>query len=108
MSTTITQSNSWRLPPGHTSVYGWEFPTLRHVLFLRAFNPALPDKKLCCEVYLDKVLDGDVVDMGKGQGKVRFWLIGLVYCVCMCVCVCAVYLTPRPAGNPPYFFGFFQ
>lgn len=62
-------------------MYGWEFPTLRHVLFVRAFNPALPDKKLCCEVYLDKVLDGDVVDMGKGRGKVSrcgFGVVGAV------------------------------
>ncbi len=82
------QKPRWVLPPGHTSVYGWEFPTLRHVLFLRVFNPALPERKLCCEVYLDKVLDGDVIDMGKGQGKVggrrnqggeRGWMCGFVW-----------------------------
>lgn len=60
----------WILPPGQTSIYGWEYPCLRHVLFLRIFNPKVPEKKFCCEVYLDKVLDGDVIDMGKGNGRV--------------------------------------
>ena len=60
----------WILPPGQTSAYGWEYPCQRHVLFLRIFNPKIPEKKFCCEVYLDKVLDGDVVDMGKGNGRV--------------------------------------
>ena len=36
-------------------MYGWEYPCLRHVLFLRIFNPSLPEKNACCEVYLDKV-----------------------------------------------------
>jgi len=65
-----TSKPRWVLPPGQTTMYGWEYPCLRHVLFLRLFNPKVPEKKFCCEMYLDKVLDGEVVDMGRGQGKV--------------------------------------
>jgi hypothetical protein len=65
-----TSKPRWVLPPGQTTMYGWEYPCLRHVLFLRLFNPRLPEKKLCCEMYLDKVLDGDVIDMGKGNGRI--------------------------------------
>ena len=65
-----TSKPRWVLPPGETTMYGWEYPCLRHVLFLRLFNPKVPEKKFCCEMYLDKVLDGEVIDMGKGLGKV--------------------------------------
>jgi hypothetical protein len=63
----------WVLPEGQTSIYGWEQPCMKHVLFVRVFNPALPDKKLCTEILMDKVMGDrqyDVIDMGKGHGKV--------------------------------------